>query len=46
MSEQPHILELMFRHAQRLSLEDFTDEDLEKKALMFHLFLAMKKMKY
>jgi hypothetical protein len=33
MSEQPHILELMFRHAQRLSLEEFTDEDLEEEGI-------------
>jgi hypothetical protein len=33
MSEEPHILELMFRHAQRLSLEEFNDDDLEKEGI-------------
>jgi len=33
MSNKPHILELMFKHAERFSLEDFTDEDLEEEGI-------------
>jgi hypothetical protein len=34
MSEQPNLFELMFRHAERISLEEFTDEDLEKEGII------------